>query len=46
MPNQPFTLLDLEQDLCETTDLAAKHPKVVAQLKAAYETWERDTKSK
>lgn len=45
-PNQPFMLFDLEQDLGETTDLAAKHPKVVAQLKAAYETWERDTKSK
>ena len=32
-------LFDLEKDLSETTDLAAKHPKVVSQLKDKYNAW-------
>lgn len=32
-------LFDLEKDLSETTDLAAKHPKVVSELTAKYNTW-------
>ncbi|MFH1302973.1 MAG: twin-arginine translocation pathway signal protein, partial [Planctomycetota bacterium] len=44
-PDQSFMLFDLEQDLGETTDLTDKHPEVAAQLKRAYETWERETTS-
>lgn len=43
-PGQSFQLFDLEQDLGESTDLAAKHPDITRQLKQAYETWERNTK--
>jgi arylsulfatase A-like enzyme len=32
-------LFDLGKDLSETTDLAAKHPKVVSELKAKYNAW-------
>ncbi len=32
-------LFDLEKDLSETTDLAAKHPKVVSQLTDKYIAW-------
>lgn len=32
-------LFNLEKDLSETTDLAAKHPKVVSQLTNKYNTW-------
>jgi arylsulfatase A-like enzyme len=32
-------LFDLEEDLSETTDLAAKHPKVVSELKDKYNAW-------
>ncbi len=32
-------LFDLEKDLSETTDLAAKHPKVVTKLTAKYNAW-------
>ncbi len=32
-------LFDLENDLSETTDLAAKHPKVVSELTDKYNTW-------
>lgn len=32
-------LFDLEKDLSETTNLAAKHPKVVSELTAKYNTW-------
>ena len=32
-------LFDLEKDLSETTDLAAKHPKVVSELTTKYNTW-------
>ena len=32
-------LFDLEKDLSETTDLAAKHPKVVSELTAKYNAW-------
>jgi arylsulfatase A-like enzyme len=32
-------LFDLEKDLCETTDLAAKHPQVVSELTDKYNTW-------
>jgi len=32
-------LFDLEQDISETTDLAAKHPQVVARLKDKYNSW-------
>tara|TARA_R110002095_G_scaffold4791_4_gene11887 strand:- start:5 stop:1369 length:1365 start_codon:yes stop_codon:yes gene_type:complete len=42
-PDQPFMLFDLEQDLGETTDLAAQHSEVAEQLKQAYETWEHET---
>ncbi len=42
-PDQPFMLFDLEQDLGETTNLAAQYSEVAAQLKQAYETWGRET---
>lgn len=45
-PKQPFMLFDLEQDLGETRDLAAKHPEITLQLKKAYQTWERDNTAK
>ena len=32
-------LFDLEKDLSETTDLAAKHPKVVSELRDKYNAW-------
>ena len=32
-------LFDLEKDLSETADLAAKHPKVVSELTAKYYAW-------
>jgi hypothetical protein len=32
-------LFDLEKDLSETTDLAAKHPKLVSQLTDKYNAW-------
>ncbi|NCF85717.1 MAG: sulfatase-like hydrolase/transferase [Verrucomicrobiaceae bacterium] len=32
-------LFDLEKDLSETTDLAAKHPKVVSKLTDKYNAW-------
>jgi arylsulfatase A-like enzyme len=32
-------LFDLKKDLSETTDLAAKHPKVVSELTAKYNAW-------
>ena len=32
-------LFNLEKDLSETTDLAAKHPKVVSKLTAKYNAW-------
>ena len=32
-------LFDLENDLGETTDLAAKHPKVVSELRDKYNAW-------
>ena len=32
-------LFDLEKDLGETTDLAAKHPKVVSELTDKYNAW-------
>jgi len=32
-------LFDLEDDLSETTDLAAKHPKAVSELTAKYNAW-------
>ena len=32
-------LYDLEKDISETTDLAAKHPKVVSELTAKYNAW-------
>ena len=32
-------LFDLEKDLSETTDLAAKHPKVVSVLTDKYNAW-------
>ncbi len=32
-------LYDLEGDLSETTNLAAKHPEVVSELKEKYNTW-------
>ena len=32
-------LFDLEKDLSETTDLAAKHPKVVSELTDKYNAW-------
>ena len=32
-------LFDLENDISETTDLAAKHPKVVSELTGKYNAW-------
>ncbi len=32
-------LFNLENDLRETTDLAAKHPKVVSELTSKYNAW-------
>ena len=32
-------LFNLEKDLSETTNLAAKHPKVVSELKDKYNAW-------
>ncbi|MCA9023215.1 MAG: sulfatase-like hydrolase/transferase, partial [Planctomycetaceae bacterium] len=44
-PKQPFMLFDLEQDLGETTDVAARHPEIVTELTQAYQTWEREPTS-
>ena len=41
-PNQPFMLFDLEQDLGETNNLAAKYPQIVTELSKAYQEWERE----
>lgn len=35
-------LYDLENDPAESRDVAAQHPKIVAQLRARYEAWFRD----
>ena len=32
-------LFDLQKDLSETTNLAAKHPQVVSELTDKYNTW-------
>lgn len=45
-PKQPFMLFNLEQDLGETTDVAAKHPEIVTQLKRAYQNWDREATTK
>ena len=37
--NDRVELFDLEKDLSETTDLAAKHPKVVSELTDKYNAW-------
>ena len=34
-----FALYDLAQDPLETRDVAAEHPEVVAQMRAAYDAW-------
>jgi len=42
-PKDPKLLLfDMEKDPFEMEDVAAAHPEVVAELKAAYEAWFRD----
>jgi len=35
-------LFDLANDFSETTDVAAQHPEIVAGLKRAYDTWNKD----
>jgi len=35
-----YELYDLTTDLSETTDLAAKHPEILARMKAEMETWQ------
>jgi len=42
---KPPQLYDLSADLGETTDLAAKHPDRVKQLKAAYDAWLKDVQT-
>lgn len=37
--DQPFQLYDLSDDLSETTDLAAKKPAIVTQLRIKFEQW-------
>ena len=37
-----MVLVDLKNDIGETTDLAAKNPEIVAGLKSAYDRWNRD----
>jgi arylsulfatase A-like enzyme len=39
--NSGWQLFDLEKDVGEKTDLAASHPKVVAELSAAWDAWDR-----
>lgn len=36
---QPWELYDIGADRIEETDLAAKHPEIVARLNAIYEAW-------
>ncbi len=40
-----FQLFDVQADPFETTDLADKHPDVVARLKKEYEAWFQDVSS-
>jgi arylsulfatase A-like enzyme len=39
--NSGWQLFDLEKDVGEKTNLAASHPKEVAELSAAWEAWDR-----
>lgn len=38
-PKRPFELYDLEQDLSETTNLAAEKPDIAAELQREFEIW-------
>ena len=40
-PTQPH-LYNLEEDISETTNLIAKHPKIVAQMKELYNKWNQE----
>lgn len=40
-----FELYDMRDDPLETTDVAAKHPHIVARLKSAYNVWLDDVSS-
>ena len=40
-PNQP-QLYNLEEDISETTNLIAKHPKIVVQMKELYNKWNQE----
>ncbi len=42
-PQNKWQLFNLETDRGETTDLAAKHPDIVADLNAEYEAWAKRT---
>jgi hypothetical protein len=44
-PTAPDELYDLLADPGEVTDVAAEHPAVVAELRAAYDTWFDDVSS-
>ncbi len=37
--NKPYRLFDLDDDLAETTDLAARKPKLAASLQARFDQW-------
>ncbi|QDT43902.1 Arylsulfatase [Gimesia alba] len=45
-PKQSFMLFDLEQDLGETNNVAAKYPQIVTELSQAYQEWEREATTK
>ena len=36
---EKYELFDIEKDRAENADVAAQHPEIVAQLKAAYVKW-------
>jgi arylsulfatase A len=41
-PQNPWMLFDLENDLSETTNVAADHPQVVTRLAARFRGWQAD----
>ncbi|VGO13320.1 Arylsulfatase [Pontiella desulfatans] len=44
-PNKNWELFDLSADPCETKDLAAKHPELVATLEREWDAWAKRTKA-
>jgi arylsulfatase A-like enzyme len=43
-PNEDFQLFDLQADLGETTDLAARYPELLAEMNRDFEKWQADVK--